>query len=220
MPTIAGSIHMRSPMADDNEVARVERSIRLDLLIAVCALLISTLAAGASFWQARVLQEQLGAQVWPYVSISENFSGDRVEIAIANDGLGPAILRSATATVDGVPKSNFIDILHAALGPHLVGRSGRKPKVGLSISSGGPGSVLRPGESTVAFGLSSKQYAAPFARSVSRMNFRICYCAIIPGKCWLSDSASTQDPKPVSACPEIRNDLLHAPAMEELLNRF
>jgi len=53
----------------------------------------------------------------------------------------------------------------------------------------------------------------------SRMDFRICYCATIPGKCWLSDSASTQHPKPVTACLEIHNDLLHAPAMAELLNR-
>jgi hypothetical protein len=203
----------------DDEVARVERGIRLDLIIAVCALLISTLAAGASFWQARVLQEQLGAQIWPYVTVSENFTGDSVSIGIVNDGLGPAVLRSATAAVDGAPKSNFIDILHAVLGPHLVARNGRRANINLSITSGGSGSVLRPGQSSVTFGIISKAYAVPFARSLSRLNFRICYCAIIPGKCWLSDSASTQDPKPVSACPEIRNDLLHAPAMEELLNR-
>lgn len=210
---------MSPPIADDDKVARVERGVRLDLIIAVCALLISTLAAGASFWQARVLQEQLGAQVWPYVSISENFTGDSASIAIANNGLGPAILRSATAAVNGVPESNFIDILHAVLGPHIVRRNGRRANINISISSGGPGSVLRAGQSTVAFGMVSKAYAVPFARSFTRMDFRICYCAIVPGKCWLSDSASTQDPKPVSACPEIRNDLLHAPGMEELLNR-
>jgi hypothetical protein len=185
----------------------------------VCALLISTLAAAASFWQARVLQDQLGAQVWPYVSVSEDFTGNSVQIGVANDGLGPAIVRSATAAVDGVPKSNFIDIMHAVLGPHLVDRKGHKRRINLSINSGNPGSVLRPGVSTVAFGMGSKEYAVPFARAFSRMEFRICYCAIVPGKCWLSDSASAQDPKPVSACPEIRNDLLHAPAMEELLNR-
>src|SRR5579863_7489960 len=101
-PTTSGSIRLPPQMADDREIARVERGIRLDLVIALCALLISTLAAGASFWQARVLQEQLGAQIWPYVGISEDFTGDSAEIGIANDGLGPAILRSATAAVDGV----------------------------------------------------------------------------------------------------------------------
>jgi hypothetical protein len=34
-------------------------------------------------------EEQLGAQVWPYVSITEGISGDALNIAIANDGLGP-----------------------------------------------------------------------------------------------------------------------------------
>jgi hypothetical protein len=160
-------------MSDESEASRVERGIRIDLIIAVCALLISTLAAAASFWQARVLQDQLGAQVWPYVSVSENFTGTSVQIGIVNDGLGPAILRSATAAVDGAPKSNFIDIMHAVLGPHLVDQQGHKRRINLSISSGSPGTVLRPGSSTVAFGMGSKEYAVPFARAFSRMESRI-----------------------------------------------
>ena len=97
--------------------------MRLDLAIAVCALLISTLAAGASWWQARVLQAQtkvlqaqLGAQVWPYVSVSEGLDKNTVLVTLSNDGLGPAILRSFSATVDGVEQSSFIGILHAMLG--------------------------------------------------------------------------------------------------------
>ncbi len=62
---------------DEESVSRIVRGVRFDLAIAVCALLISTIAAGASWWQARVMQaqthvleEQLGAQVWPYVSVT------------------------------------------------------------------------------------------------------------------------------------------------------
>lgn len=212
-------------MAKDNyRVARVERGIRFDLVIAVCALLISTLATGASWWQARVmqaqtqvLQEQLGAQVWPYVSVSEGINGDKVDVTISNDGLGPALLRSVSADVDGVPKSNFVDIMHAILGPNLVARSHRH--ISFSIDSSEPGSVVRPGEAGVSFALSSKRFARPFLRAYGRLSFRICYCAIIPGKCWLSDSPSARTPQPISACPEIPNDLLHAPTFEELLDR-
>jgi hypothetical protein len=90
-------------------------------------LLISTLAAAASIWQARVvqvqsgvLQQQLGVQVWPYLSVSENIIGDTAQISIENDGLGPAILRSASAFVHGKSKPNFIAILNATLGPNIV----------------------------------------------------------------------------------------------------
>src|ERR1700761_4561185 len=96
-----------------NPDSEIGRAVRLDLVIAVCALLISTLAASASWWQARVmqaqtavLQEQLGAQVWPYVSVNEGFANNQVQLSLSNDGLGPAILDSVQATVDGVPKSN------------------------------------------------------------------------------------------------------------------
>ncbi|MBV9718228.1 MAG: hypothetical protein JOZ77_02850 [Candidatus Eremiobacteraeota bacterium] len=207
--------------------ARVERGIRFDLVIAVCALLISTLATSASWWQARVLQaqtqvleEQLGAQVWPYVSVSVGFTGRRVDISISNDGLGPAVLRSVSAAVDNVPKSNFVDIMHAILGPNLVARSHRQgDNITFAIDGGGPGSIVRPGTAGVSFALTSKSFARPFVHAYRRLTFHICYCAIIPGKCWLGDSASMRDPMPVQSCPEIANDLLHAPTFEELLDR-
>jgi hypothetical protein len=79
-------------------VSKVERGIRLDFAIAVCAPLISSLAAGASWWQARVLQgqtqvlqEQLGAQVWPYVSLTESIRLDAAQIA-RPDGLQDLLL--------------------------------------------------------------------------------------------------------------------------------
>ena len=125
----------------DDAVSKIARGVRIDLVIALCALLISTLAAGASWWQARVLQtqtrvlqDQLGAQVWPYVSVTEGFRNDKAQISLSNDGLGPAILVSADATVDGVAKSNFIDILHAILGPNLVARSGKGEHISINRS--------------------------------------------------------------------------------------
>lgn len=214
------------PQREEEQLSTVARGIRLDLIIAVCALLISTLAAAASIWQARVvavqtavLQQQLGAEVWPYVSVSENISGDTAQISIANDGLGPAILRSASAFVDGKSKSNFLAILNAILGPNIVARKPRGEKLNIQISGGTPGSVLRPGVTQLAFGITSKRYARPFIQGFRRIRIRLCYCAIIPGKCWLSDTSSNADPQPIQACPEIPNDLLHASAVEQLLNR-
>lgn len=157
----------------EDRISRVARGVRFDLVIAMFALLISTLAAGASWWQARIvqnqtliLQEQLGAQVWPYVSLSENISGDRAELSTTNDGLGPAVLRSATALVDGVPRSNFIEILHAILGPNLVARKPHGQRMSIDIGSASPGTVLRPDRSTLDFVLISKRFAPPSFREL------------------------------------------------------
>ena len=200
--------------------------LRIDLIIAVCALLISSLASGASWWQARVmeaqtqvLREQLGAQIWPYVSVSESLDHDTAKISIVNDGLGPAVLRSAVAAVDGVPKRTFIDVMHTILGPNLLSRKPHGEDLNLELNGGSPGSVLRAGDSTVAFALTSKRFAVPFVRAYKRVTVGLCYCAIIPGDCWRSDSGSLRDPQPVHACPEIANDLLHASSIDLLLER-
>ncbi|HEY1654412.1 MAG TPA: hypothetical protein VGF86_04780 [Candidatus Tumulicola sp.] len=210
---------------DDDRESNITRGIRLDLAIAVCALLISTLATGASWWQARVMQaqtkvleEQLGAQVWPYVGLTGGIDGDTVAFSVSNDGLGPAVLRSLTAFVDGVPKGSFTEILHALLGEHLVARRARGEKIRLTIDSAAPGSVIRPGERSIGFALTSKRFARPFLKGYNRLNFRICYCAILPGKCWRRDSAGDGDPKPVAFCPIDSKDLLHASGVDELTN--
>jgi hypothetical protein len=211
---------------NDDRVSKVARGVRLDLVIALFALLISTLAAGASWWQARVMQsqtrvleEQLGAQVWPYVGVTESVNGDTVTIGVGNDGLGPAVFRSMSAFVDGVPQGSFIGILHAVLGPHLVARTPRGEKIALGIDSSAPGSVVRPGDRGVGFSLASKHFARPFLEAQKRLNFRICYCAILPGKCWQRDSSADEDPKPVAFCPLDPKDLLHEPAVGELMSR-
>ncbi|MDQ2908423.1 MAG: hypothetical protein M3R44_03620, partial [Candidatus Eremiobacteraeota bacterium] len=101
-------------------------------------------------------KEQLGAQVWPYVGVNETLDkNDTASINIENDGLGPAVVRNATAAVDGKPKSSFIDVMHTILGPNLIARShGANISLDLNVST--PGSVLRPGASIVAFALRSK----------------------------------------------------------------
>jgi hypothetical protein len=203
--------------------ARANRGLRLDTLIAVCALLISSLASAASWWQARllgeqtrVLQEQLGAQVWPYVGVSDTIDNATVAITMQNNGLGPAVVRSLTAAVDGRRQTSMIGVLHAVLGSHLIARAPHGEHMRLAMNGGTAGSVLRPGDSTEILSLTSKTYARPLMLGVNRVTLQICYCAIVPGQCWFVDSEAS-DPQPVPACSEIRNDLLHASPFEALM---
>lgn len=203
------------------------KALRLELAIAICALLISTLAAGASWWQARVLQaqthvleEQLGAQVWPYVSVSSGLSNNStMQINVTNDGLGPAVLGSVVATVDGTPKSSFIEILHAILGPHLLARAGKGAHMAFSIDTSQRGAVIRPGARGFGYSFTSSRFAPDLIKATPRLRIRICYCAILPGKCWISDTGLAQAPTTVPDCPEVARDLLHESAYDEILSR-
>ncbi len=203
--------------------SRESRWLRLDLLIAVCALLISSLGSAASWWQARllgeqtrVLEEQLGAQVWPYVGVSVDIQNATVTVSVENSGLGPAVIRSETALVDGVPQTSMIGVLHAVLGRDLRTRKPRGEPIGFDFNGGSPGTVLRAGESVALMRMTSKTLAFPFASTKKQVAYRVCYCAIIPGQCWLSDSSTTDDPRPQSGCRAIAGDLMHSSPVDEL----
>lgn len=209
----------QSSQTTANKVEALTRRVRIDLLIAVCALLVSSLATLSSWWQTRVIQQQLSAQIWPYLSTSENFNGQTVSITLGNQGLGPAIVRSARLTVDG-KVVDFIGALHAILGPDLMRRRPHGEKMGLALSSTAAGGVLRAGEASTIFAFTSKHFAKSLLIGSNRMSFQLCYCAIVPGTCWKTDTASQDDPQATSACPEIKNDLLHALVAKELNQTF
>jgi hypothetical protein len=199
---------------------------RLDLVIAVCALLISTLATAASWWQTRatyqqtqIIEEQLSAQVWPYVAFGEGINGDADSFTIENDGLGPAVVRSVAMVVDGQERTSFVDVLHAVLGPNIQGRRPHGQSIGITENSASPGFVLRPGDSQTMFAFRSKAFAAPLMRAAGRIDIRACYCAIVPGRCWQTSNSSS-DPHVVSACREDPHDLLHAKPAEDLFRPY
>jgi hypothetical protein len=195
---------------DGDDVRQLARGVRLDLVIAVCALLVSTLATVASWWQTRVIQQQLSAQIWPYLTASETLSGpSSLKVSIENDGLGPAIIRSAVVTVDAHPVNGMIGMLHAIVGPHIFARVPHGEAIGLGMDTGSPGSVIRPGESLNLLNFTNKRFAPAVLAAYERVDFRTCYCAILPGTCWLKDSLSNDDPRPVPVCPEVPGDLLH-----------
>lgn len=156
--------------------------------------------------------------MWPYLSVSEGLSDDKVEVSISNDGLGPAIMRSLSAEIDGVSQPSVIAIFHAILGPNIVARSRHRhgQRLAFTIDSSAPGAVIRPGDRGPGFSLTSAEFAQQFLKGSRRLNFRICYCAIIPGKCWITNSRSTEAAAPAQSCPELPHDLLHSSAMDEI----
>ena len=190
----------------DDEPASLRKAIRLDLVIAVCALLISALATSASWWQTHVVAQQLQAQVWPYLTITGTLSSKEVSYAISNDGLGPAVIRSVVLTVDGKPQQTMVDAMHA-----LIGRMGGQAH-GLTMATPGAGTVIRVGGSVTMFHLTSPVLAPKLARQAGRVGLRVCYCSIVGG-CWLKE-AQRSDPRAVPRCPDVGAAQLREPPLD------
>ena len=179
--------------------AREPQTFRLDLVIAICALFVSSLATTASWWQSRVVAQQLSSQVWPYLSVQTSHDSSSVALTIANEGLGPARVRSVVLSLDGTPRkklSDVIDIIAPARRHNLRGQF-------TDIESG---SVIRVGGSITLFRIRDRPIISALLRNYKRIDLAVCYCPIIPGDCWFvrrgGKNPANGDPEVVAECPD------------------
>jgi hypothetical protein len=183
-----------------SESESLRRGIRIDLIIAVCALLMSSLATGASWWQSRVVAQQLSAQVWPYLSIGTTYDPGYVAFDITNDGLGPAIVRSAVLTVNGQPYADPGKAFRVVFKGH------HKGKVSAHIRSLSPGTVIRGSSTVRVWQIDAAWATQDYIPVAGRIDFHICYCSLL-GNCWLISALdASQDPHPVGTCPDVGKD--------------
>jgi hypothetical protein len=172
---------------------------RLESLVAVCALLVATIAAAAAAYQTYVINEQFSATVWPYLSFdsSNDASGSSFEFGLRNVGLGPAIVRSTIVSVNGQPMGPGTtgNAIHTAVEPALESARAaerRRHQHGLvhaTTSSLGPGDVVPAGSSMLLMAMSP------------HVDISICYCSVL-GRCWtrrLKDPVP--EPRDVRYCP-------------------
>ena len=167
------------------------KALRVDLLIALCALFVSCLAAGAAVYQGHLIASQLSVTVWPYVTVRESSSNTYVEVDVQNVGLGPAIIQTAALYVDGKPQPSLSTSLREL---------GFAAKHGATVTftNLGPGSVIQPGGSVSLLRVDSKQFAALAGAAQRRTRIEICYCSMLQ-QCWRKTTGDDY-PKSVGTC--------------------
>lgn len=201
----------------------MENRLRLDLLIAVCALFLSGIASLASVYQAHVIaqqfsvtEQQFSATVWPYVTITTAGTDTSLRAIITNDGLGPAIIRTASIGLNG---SKALTSWHDMV-TTLVALSPR-PKspadLAFTYTTGSldPGEVIRAGDSHLLLALKGKNgFPARLEESAvgHGLTVSVCYCSLL-GTCWFEtwrarDPNATAlydvEPHGVRTCPAPR----------------
>lgn len=162
----------------------------MDLWIAVCALLVSTLTAAAAVYQGRLISNQLSVTVWPYILFHFSSSENEAELDIQNVGTGPAIIRSAALYVDGKETS-----LSAALQTFGI-KAARNSTTTLTNLS--PGGVIRAGDAAMLLHVHSSGVGIATATVLKRTALEICYCSLLD-QCWLK-TLRDDYPRPIGAC--------------------
>ena len=194
-----------------------ERAFRLDFMIAIAALLISAVSAIALIYQSRVMEyqtrvigEQYAATIWPYLTVTENYSQGQEQIVLANDGMGPALIHSAQLQIDRREVRSWTDYF-AQLEAEIKGsRADHGESLGFTAQGVGAGSTLRPGASLTLFSLTFSRGIANDAITTllkHQLLLRFCYCSL-NGSCWTTQASSsgpiaTQVPVQVCGAPSI-----------------
>jgi hypothetical protein len=192
-----------------------ERAFRLDFLVAIAALLVSALTAGALIYQTRVVADQYAATIWPYIDVSSTYTRGGETINAVNDGLGPAIIRSAQLWVDGKKVSSWGDYLVAVASEPEIHKimvrnraayfSGAPVSVNVSTSSIGPATTIRAGDSFSLLKLSLGSAPPPVTQELLKHSLTIdfCYCSL-NGNCWFSRATpgryGSTEAQPVARC--------------------
>ncbi len=190
--------------ADDDRDERSTRNwLRIDLLIAISALFISALTAAASLYQTHVIADQLSSSVWPYLGFSvSKTAGGELSLAVENNGLGPAIIRTVELNVDGKPIHDLATFFALAKGKgpsmHILG----------TFRSLSPGDVVRPGELRTLIDVKSVAFVPLIASLLPRAELDVCYCSLLE-QCWtIRSDAPTDYPEKTGRCGKPgRNEL-------------
>jgi len=201
----------------------MENRMRVELLIAVCALLLSGIASVASVYQAHVIaqqfsvtEQQFSATVWPYLTITTTGTATTIRASITNDGLGPAIIRSAAIGWDGKKDlTSWRDMVTTLVTSPR--RSTQPTSLAFAGTTGSldPGDVIRAGDSRLLLSLSGPDdFPETLVGNAVRhgLTVSVCYGSLL-GTSWMETwraqlPASTDlqyvEPREVHDCPAAR----------------
>jgi hypothetical protein len=175
------------------------KAIRFDVTVAACALLISAIASAASVYQTHVIAQQFSATVWPYISFTVTRDATHLSVTMRNDGLGPALIRSAEFTESG----KRVPSLDAIVDPMVAAITDKHEKgtMSESISSIGPGDVVPANQQVSLLAVSGAPIVDELIARRSQIGLSVCYCSLL-GRCWMKKFEDpSADPQDVAHCP-------------------
>ena len=168
-----------------------------NLLVSAPAFLISIGVAYFTFVQAEATEKMQIAAVWPHVTAAASNLGDdgkpQMTLTLANQGVGPALIRGMEVSYRG----------KAYPGPHELLRACCVPQGSIQlVVSAANGEVLRPGDEVdfLRFTPASVPPGAfeRFEAERGAIRIRACYCSVFDD-CWIADDGGSR--QPVAQCP-------------------
>lgn len=168
-------------------------------LSSIGAVLIGVSALSVSAYQASIMREQQRMSVWPHVAlwnsnVDPSGKSSYYEIALQNEGVGPARLQSVEVLVDGQSVGSWGEALVKLKPKDAQGQAGEIWTSTLNNR------VLPAGNKAIGLHLQNGWQAEVLDKERSRVRIRFCYCSIY-NECTLVDEGKDVEQQAVEACP-------------------
>ncbi len=163
-----------------------------ETFIALAALIVSLSAMVVGIYEAALQRAHDRAEVWPHVEVGTFTTPKGAAVTLENGGLGPAIIKSVVVTVDGKPRHDWPDALHALIGAVPADYSNQTVV----------DHALRAGEQVTIVALAAKDLPKDFWPTVQRVGVTMCYSSVF-GDSWLliTHLGGNEVWRSVDACP-------------------
>ncbi|WP_420430648.1 hypothetical protein [Hyphobacterium sp.] len=183
-------------------------------LTAIGAMVVGLAALYVAWDQARVMRAQQHGAVVPALQVDAftRSEGDRLSIGlrVANNGVGPAMVRNVQVIRDGEP-TQAIEAMFTALPSDQLDRSW------VTLT----GRVIAPGELVTPISVDWRasevgtDAIADLFAEWERWDIEICYCSVFD-RCWIA-TVQVQDRRQVASCPDPGQDVFELYGSETFL---
>jgi len=185
---------------------------KLNLTLAICAILISIASFYATYIQANAAEQQVKAMTLPLLqygtgNVDPQTNEPVISFSLINGGVGPAIVKSITYKYQGKSSTDFFDYLSSCCQAELK-QFNANPPTSLDLSNGGyvtssTYNVVIPAQDKLAF---YKLYRGELSEALwSKLNterrhlkVQTCYCSLLD-ECYLTEQKGVVEP--VDSCP-------------------
>jgi hypothetical protein len=164
-----------------------------ETFIAFAALVVSLTAVVVGTYEAALQRRHDRAEVWPRVEISTFVLPQGAALRLDNTGIGPALVKTITVTVDGKPQRNWDDALRTLYGHEAP----------LHSSTTVTEHALRAGDEVTLVGVGQANLPNDFWKWVSRVSVSVCYSSVFDESWVVTDDhlGGSSKWEPVKRCP-------------------
>ncbi|WP_417456823.1 hypothetical protein [Kordiimonas sp.] len=190
--------------------------IRLEVLVSITAMVTAVAAVVVAILQTQVMHEEASMErehqrlsVMPALLV---YTGSHIgddkgsfNVGLVNQGIGPAVIESFSAKVEGVESADWEELVAQGTGGQVQIAGDARNVDGVTLSDLTPGTVVPAGENVVPIKLDTTPENAAILRDFSdRLVVSVCYCSLYE-ECWNTSNQRAR-PTPVKMCPSRRGD--------------